>query len=199
LLHARDGPPGPENAEIDMTTKMMVAAGVCAAALIAGAGFAMSGGGKADKIADTSAVEASMLAADAETPKLVEPEIVAEAEPAAPVKVAAAPQADCRKVASNETGFDPATTTYPVREDAGNKQVLKGAAVGAAVGAIGGEVITDRAGIGAAVGAGAGALGGHAMKKSKQNAANERYDAEVAAYQQSKSAYDAALQTCLAA
>lgn len=157
-----------------MTTKMMVTAGVCAAALIAGAGLAMSGGGKAGKSA--SAVEEATLAADAATPK-----------------------PDCRNVAASETGFDPATTPYPVREDAGNKQVLKGAAVGAAVGAIGGEVITDRAGIGAAVGAGAGALGGHAIKKSKQNAANERYDAEVAAYQQSKSAYDAALQTCLAA
>jgi uncharacterized protein YcfJ len=181
-----------------MTTKMMVTAGVGAAALIAGAGLAMSGGGKTDKIADVPAIEETALIADAATPQLVEPELVTEAEPVAPVKVAAAPKPDCRKVATSETGFDPATTPYPVREDAGNKQVLKGAAVGAAVGAIGGEVITDRAGIGAAVGAGAGALGGHAMKKSKQHAADERYDAQIAAYQQSKSAYDTALETCLA-
>lgn len=159
-----------------MTTKMMVTAGVCAAALIAGASFAMNAG-KGEAI-QTVAVDDS----------------VAEE----PIAVASAPKPDCRKTATLETGFDPATTPYPVREDAGNKQVLKGAAVGAAVGAVGGEVITDRAGIGAAVGAGAGALGGHAIKKSKQNAADERYDVQVAAYQQQKSAYDAALQTCLA-
>jgi len=176
-----------------MSTKMMVAIGVCAAALIAGAGLAMSGGnaGKSpEKLAatdDLAAVE-TVAPADSAVPEIIEP-----------VKVAAAPKPDCRKEATNETGFDPATTPYPVREDAGNKQVLKGAAVGAAVGAIGGEVITDRAGIGAAVGAGAGALGGHAIKKSKQKAADERYDAAVAAYNQSKASYDAALETCLAA
>ncbi len=173
-----------------MSTRMMVTAGVCAAALIAGAGFAMSGGKKAEKVAEAAIVEQPIVVAEAETPKL-----------APPVEIAAAPapKRDCRQAATSETGFDPATTPYPVREDAGNKQVLKGAAVGAAVGAVGGELITDRAGIGAAVGAGAGALGGHAIKKSKQNNADERYDAQVAAYQQSKSAYDAALQTCLAA
>lgn len=181
-----------------MSTKMMVAIGVCAAALIAGAGFAMSGGiaGKSpDKLSATDELAAvdTVAPAEASVPEIVEPEIVE------PVKVAAAPKPDCRKVATNETGFDPATTPYPVREDAGNKQVLKGAAVGAAVGAIGGEVITDRAGIGAAVGAGAGALGGHAIKKSKQNTADERYVAQVASYEQSKAAYDAALQTCLGA
>ena len=176
-----------------MSTKMMVAIGVCAAALIAGAGLAMSGGKTAKvpeeiaAIEDSAAVEAA-ASADADAPEVVEP-----------VKIAAAPKPDCRKVATSQTGFDPATTPYPVREDAGNKQVLKGAVVGAAVGAIGGEVITDRAGIGAAVGAGAGALGGHAVKKSKQKAADERFEAEVAAYNQSKASYDAALETCLAA
>lgn len=169
-----------------MDTKMMVTTGICAAVLIVGAGFAMSGGDKADKAAALVAEEPALVA-EAETPTL-----------APPVEVAAAPKPDCRVVASNETGFDPATTAYPVREDAGNKQVLKGAAVGAAVGAVGGELITDRAGIGAAVGAGAGALGGHAVKKSKQNAADERFDLEVAAYNQSKAQYDAALATCLA-
>ena len=171
-----------------MNTKTMVFAGVCAAALIAGAGLAMSGGKGADKTA-------SMAEPAAEEPAAA---TVAAPEIVEPVRVAAAPKPDCRIVASQESGFDPATTPYPVREDAGNKQVLKGAAVGAAVGAIGGEVITDRAGIGAAVGAGAGALGGHAIKKSKQNAADERFDAQVAAYEQSKSAYDAALASCLA-
>lgn len=166
-----------------MSTKMMVVVGVCAAALIAGAGLAMSGGkiaGKSAAVEDTTAAE------------------VAAPETAEPVKVAAAPKPDCREVAAAQTGFDPATTPYPVHEDVGNKQVLKGAAAGAAAGAVGGEVITDKAGIGAAVGAGAGALGGHFIKKSKQNAADERYEAEVAAYNQSKADYDAALQTCLA-
>jgi hypothetical protein len=170
-----------------MDTKMMVTTGICAAVLIVGAGFAMSGGGKAEKPANLSSEEPAIVA-EAEIPML-----------APPVEVAAAPRPDCRVVASNETGFDPATTPYPTREDAGNKQVLKGAAVGAAVGAVGGELIADKAGIGAAVGAGAGALGGHAIKKSKQNAADERYDARVAAYNQSKAQYDAALATCLAA
>lgn len=174
-----------------MSTKMMVMAGICAAALIAGAGLAMSGGHQAEKtalIAEENVVE-EIAPVEAAAPEIVEP-----------VKVAAAPKPkpDCRVVATSQTGFDPATTPYPVREDAGNKQVLKGAAVGAAVGAIGGEVITDRAGIGAAVGAGAGALGGHVIKKSKQNAADQRFEAELAAYEQAKASYDAALQTCLA-
>lgn len=169
-----------------MTTRMMTTMGVCVAALIVGAGFAMSGGDKTD--ATTSLVsEEDAIVAEGETPKL-----------SPPVEIAAAQKPDCRVVAMNETGFDPATTLYPLRENAGNKQVLKGAAVGAAVGAVGGELITDRAGIGAAVGAGAGALGGHAIKKSKQNAADERYQTEVAAYNQSKTQYDAALATCLA-
>lgn len=174
-----------------MSTRMMVTAGICAAALIAGAGLAMSGGGKGAAIS----ADPELLTVE-ET--VASEEITEPAEIIEPVKVAAAPTPDCRVVAANETGFDPATTPYPVREDAGNKQVLKGAAVGAAVGAVGGELITDRAGIGAAVGAGAGALGGHAVKKSKQNAADERYEAQVADYNQRRAVYDAALQTCLA-
>lgn len=172
-----------------MSTKMMVVAGICAAALIAGAGLAMSGGKSAEKsaVVEEAIVAEEMAPVEAAAPEAVEP-----------VKVAAAPKPDCREVATVQTGFDPATTPYPVREDAGNKQVLKGAAVGAAAGAVGGELITDKAGIGAAVGAGAGALGAHIIKKSKQNAADERYEAEVAAYNQSKANYDAALETCLA-
>ncbi len=171
-----------------MSTKMMVVAGVCAAALIAGAGLAMSGGKGAEKTAAAEETNVEDAAAVKETaPETVEP-----------VTVAAAPKPDCREVATAQTGFDPAATLYPVREDAGNRQVLKGAAVGAAAGAVGGELITDKAGVGAAVGAGAGALGGHIIKKSKQNAADERFEAEVASYNQSKGAYDAALQTCLA-
>lgn len=171
-----------------MNTKTMVFAGVCAAALIAGAGLAMSGGKGAGKTASMAepAVEEAAAAAEL-APEIVEP-----------VRVAAAPKPDCGKVASSQSGFDPATTPYPAREDAGNRQVLKGAAVGAAAGAVGGELITDKAGIGAAVGAGAGALGGHVIKKKKQNAADERYEAAVADYNQKKASYDAALQTCLA-
>jgi len=104
---------------------------------------------------------------------------------------------DCRVVATNETGFDPATTPVPVREDAGNKQVLKGTAVGAAVGAVAGEVIGGKPGLGAAAGAGAGAIGGHTIKADKQQSADERYEAQMAAYSQQKAAYDAALQNCL--
>ena len=78
--------------------------------------------------------------AEGETPKLVS---AVKEEPK-----------DCRVVATNETGFDPATTPVPVREDAGKKQVLKGTAVGAAVGAVAGEVIGGKPGIGAAAGAG---------------------------------------------
>lgn len=170
-----------------MSTKMMVTAGVCAAALVVGAGLAMSGGGKKVTLTEAGETTEPIALAQLDAAERVEPAVVA-----------AAPKPDCREVATAETGFDPATTPYPVREDAGNKQVLKGAAVGAAVGAVGGELITDRAGIGAAVGAGAGALGGHAIKKSKQNAADERYEAQVAAYNRSKAQYDAALATCLA-
>lgn len=103
---------------------------------------------------------------------------------------------DCRVVATNETGFDPATTPYPVREEAGNKQVLKGTGAGAAVGAIAGEVIGGKPGLGAAAGAAAGAAGGHAIKTDKQNDADARYEHNIAAYNQQKAAYDAALQEC---
>lgn len=104
---------------------------------------------------------------------------------------------DCRAIASAETGFDPATTPVPVRQDAGNKQVLKGTAVGAAVGAVAGEVIGDKAGYGAAAGAAAGAAGGQAVKADKQKTADEIYAQQMAQYEQQKAAYDAALTTCL--
>jgi hypothetical protein len=103
---------------------------------------------------------------------------------------------DCRTVAATETGFDPATTPYPVREGAGNKQVLKGTGAGAAAGAIAGEVIGGKPGLGAAAGAAAGAAGGHAIKKDKQNDADARYEHEVAAYNQQKAAFDSALLEC---
>lgn len=105
---------------------------------------------------------------------------------------------NCRSFAAAETGFDPATTPVPVRDDAGNKQVLKGTAVGAAVGAVAGEVIGDKAGYGAAAGAAAGAAGGQAVKADKQQKADERYEQDYAFYQQQKAAYDAALAECLA-
>ncbi len=121
------------------------------------------------------------------------------AKPAEGAKVAAAEMPrDCRAAATAETGFDPATTPYPVREDAGNKQVLKGTAVGAAVGAVAGEVIGDKAGYGAAAGAAAGAAGGQAVKADKQRRADASYEQRFAVYQQQKAAYDAALKDCLA-
>ena len=104
---------------------------------------------------------------------------------------------DCRAIATAESGFDPATTPVPVREDAGNKQVLKGTAVGAAVGAVAGEVIGDKAGYGAAAGAAAGAAGGQAVKADKQQSADARYEQELAWYQQQKATYDTALTVCL--
>lgn len=113
-------------------------------------------------------------------------------------QVAATEPRNCRAFATAETGFDPATTPVPVREDAGNKQVLKGTAVGAAVGAVAGEVIGDKAGYGAAAGAAAGAAGGQAVKADKQQKADASYEQQSAYYQQQKAAYDAALQECLA-
>lgn len=192
-----------------MSTRMMVAAGVCGAALLAGAGLAMTSrdSGKTETaaepialVATTDAAPSAVTSAPMEVASF-EPATVAEVEAAKPVQVAAAPKPkrNCTSVASTETGFDPATTPYPVREDAGNRQVLKGAAVGAAAGAVGGEVFADRAGKGAVVGAAAGAIGGHVIKKKKQKEADERYNADVANWQQSKARYDAALQTCLAA
>jgi len=113
------------------------------------------------------------------------------------LRLAGAPKEDCRVVATRETGFDPATTPVPLREDAGNKQVLKGTGAGAAVGALAGEIIGGKPGMGAAAGAAAGAAGGHAIKTDKQNDADARYEANLAAYSQQKAAYDAALTTCL--
>ena len=104
---------------------------------------------------------------------------------------------DCRAAATAETGFDPALTPVPVREDAGNKQVLKGTAVGAAVGAVAGEVSGDKAGYGAAAGAAAGAAGGQAVKADKQKDAGAVYEQQRAQYEQAKAAYDVALTACL--
>ena len=106
-------------------------------------------------------------------------------------------KADCRAIATAESGFDPATTPVPVRQDAGNKQVLKGTAVGAAVGAVAGEVIGDKPGYGAAAGAAAGAAGGQAFKADKQQTADARYEQEMAWYHQQKATYDTALEVCL--
>lgn len=79
------------------------------------------------------------------------------AEKAALVAAAPAPKkTDYRVVATNETGFVPATMPVPVRPDAGDKQALKGKALGAAIGAIAGDVIDGKSGLGAAAGAGAG-------------------------------------------
>lgn len=110
---------------------------------------------------------------------------------------ATAKSEDCLAQATAETGFDPATTPVPVREDAGNKQVLKGTAAGAAVGAVAGEVIDDKPGYGAAAGAAAGAAGGQAVKADKQQKADARYEQARAQYEQQKAAYDAALTACL--
>lgn len=186
-----------------MSTRMIVTAGVCAAALLAGAGFAMNArdGGRIAAEASKNAPSAPAALVEAETAQSVTLDAAGEPQAPAPIEpivIAATPKSDCRDVASSQTGFNPATTPYPVREDVRNRQVLKGAAVGAAAGAIGGELIADRAGKGAAVGAAAGAIGGLAIKKSKQRAADERFEQEIAAYHQSKSAFDAALQTCLA-
>lgn len=159
-----------------MSTGTMIAAALGALVIATGVGAVIAG--------SDDERELTMLAGEEDS----KPSSVAEAAPA---------KKDCRVVATNETGFDPATTPFPVREDAGNKQVLKGTAVGAAVGAVAGEVIGGKPGLGAAAGAGAGAAGGQAIKADKQNDADRRYDADLAAYEQQKAAYDAALQNCL--
>lgn len=186
-----------------MSTRMMALAGICGAALLAGGGLAMSArdGAKVETAAISGPASAELSLTEAEAPKLVEPAlepVVAPPPPSAKPKLVAATPKNCGAIAAADTGFDPATTPYPVREVADNHQVLKGAAAGAAVGAIGGEIMVDRAGKGAAVGAAAGALGGHVIKKKKQKAADERYDAEVAAWNEAKARYDVALQTCFA-
>lgn len=156
-----------------MSKAMIIAAGIGAALAVTAVGAAVTG--QFDN-------EPSKLAGAATTD----------------VEVAATEPRNCRAFATAETGFDPATTPVPVREDAGNKQVLKGTAVGAAVGAVAGEVIGDKAGYGAAAGAAAGAAGGQAVKADKQQKADATYEQNYAYYQQQKAAYDAALQECLA-
>ncbi|WP_425410430.1 YMGG-like glycine zipper-containing protein [Hyphococcus sp.] len=160
-----------------MRKGVLIGAGVGALVAVIGVGAAMSGAFDDDGFTSAN-----------------ENEIANETE-----NVASAPEAakDCRAIATAETGFDPATTPVPVRDDAGNKQVLKGTAVGAAVGAVAGEVIGDKAGYGAAAGAAAGAAGGQAVKADKQKTADEVFEQQRAQYEQAKVAYDTALQVCL--
>ncbi len=67
---------------------------------------------------------------------------------------------------------------------AGKGSTGKGALIGAATGALIGEIASDDAGKGAAIGAGLGALGGRRARRQKQAQANTQIDQQSAQSQQ---------------
>ena len=111
---------------------------------------------------------------------------------------------ECRAWATKETGFDPAArptaTTPPPARQAPQGGLLRGAAGGAALGAIGGA-IAGNAGKGAAIGAAGGGLLG-TMRRNDQ-ARQEQYahqqwaQQSVAQYEQKRSSWVRAVSACL--
>jgi hypothetical protein len=105
---------------------------------------------------------------------------------------------ECHTWAVQETGFDP---TVPQSAQAQapppqGGQVVRGAAGGAAIGAVGGAIAGD-AGKGAAIGAASGALIG-GMRKNSQNRAYQEQQAQAqSAANQRYAEYERALSACM--
>jgi Glycine zipper len=106
---------------------------------------------------------------------------------------------DCFTWAKQQTGFDPSQPTQVASSSSSSKsggQVVKGAAGGAAIGAVGGAIAGD-AGKGAAIGAASGALlGGIKRHKNKKEEQQEQRQQQTAA-SSARAAYDRAYKACL--
>ena len=106
-------------------------------------------------------------------------------------------EAECYSWAVRNTGTDPFELSKQAQQqqqqaDAAQQQVsesgkgaaAKGALVGAAGGALIGEIVSDDAGKGAVIGAGVGALGGNRARRRGQAQASDQIDQQSAQAQQ---------------
>ena len=106
--------------------------------------------------------------------------------------------ADCRAIAAQQSGFDPATAQAPAAPPPpppGGQRVrgaARGAAIGATAGAIGGD-----AGKGAAAGAAAGTVAGGARKRQAARDQQAQVQQQQAAHSQGQVGYDKALAACM--
>jgi hypothetical protein len=111
----------------------------------------------------------------------------------APGSVATSAEQSCSSWATQQTGFDPAhPPPAPVAANprvAGSGTRARGAAGGAAIGAIAGD-----AGKGAAIGA---VAGGVTQRSRNRRAARAQTDSNNQQYQSGRAAYDQALQSCV--
>ncbi len=111
-------------------------------------------------------------------------------------------EAECYVWAKNQTGFDPmavptATEPAPQVDSGSDGSIVRGAARGAALGAIVGN--SDDAKKGAGAGAAIGAMRKRDRQK-KQAAERERWEQEQAAiYQQNRNNYNRAYKGCMEA
>jgi hypothetical protein len=117
---------------------------------------------------------------------------------------------ECYAWAMDETGFDPAntpapaattTTALPQEKVVGSGAAVRGAAGGAALGAVTGAIVGD-AGKGAAAGAAGGALIGTVRKRREVKSAptsETHTNPEYTAYQEKRTQYNKAVKACLGA
>ena len=105
---------------------------------------------------------------------------------------------ECHTWAVQETGFDPTIpqTAQAQAPPPQGGQVIRGAAGGAAIGAVGGAIAGD-AGKGAAIGAASGALIGGVRKNSQNRAYQEQQTQAQAAANQRYAEYERALLACM--
>ena len=115
-------------------------------------------------------------------------------------------KADCFIWAKNQVGYDPLQSSQvasqtPINEASPKGTRLKGAAVGAAAGAVIGGIADDDAGKGAAIGAASGALFGGVKKRrgrrNQQQARQEMMHQQAKAEQTMKDAFNRAYTACL--
>lgn len=117
-----------------------------------------------------------------------------------------ADRGQCHVWAVQQTGFDPASARAgappppPQQHVVGSGAMGRGAAGGAALGAVGGAIAGD-AGKGAAIGAASGALIGGVRRSRDIQAQQEAYNSQVAQQQsaiaQGQANFDRALAACM--
>ena len=111
---------------------------------------------------------------------------------------------ECRAWATKQTGFDPAAritaSTPPPARQAPKGGLLRGAAGGAAIGAVGGA-IAGNAGKGAAIGAAGGGLLGTVRRndqiRQEQYTHQQWAQQNAAQYEQNRSSWVRAVKACL--
>jgi hypothetical protein len=126
-----------------------------------------------------------------------------------PAEKAAKDRSECQALATQQSGFDPLTAEEPPRtisttsrrggEVVGSGAVVGGAAKGAVLGVVGGAIMGSP-GTGAAAGAAIGGLmGGYKRhQETNQMVTRTSTNPEYEKYQQSREAFKAAFDQCLA-